>query len=107
MTWVDEFIVRLESAVDGIISVEIGGQKIVAEIGNDFSKFFKNNKKLLQRVGKSTFRSFLLLLSENKKEQAFYLLLAKMDAENIILRLEHNAEALKDYNDNRKEFYAI
>lgn len=105
MDWVEEFLARLEAATDGVLNVEVGGQKIVAEIGDDLVDFFKKNKKLLIRVGKSTFRSFLLLLSEKQEEQAFNLLLAKMDAEDIILRLEMNAEALKEYNDTRHEFY--
>lgn len=103
--WVEEFVTRLEAATDGIINVEIGGEKIVAKIGDDLVDFFKKNKKLLVRVGKSTFRSFLLLLSEKKEEQAFNLLLAKMDAEDLILRMEQNADALKEYNDTRKDFY--
>jgi len=103
--WVDEFLTRIEAAVDGVLEVEVGGEKIVAEIGDDLVKFFKGNRKLLLRVGKSTFRSFLLLLSEKKEEQAFNLLLAKMDAEDLILRMEQNADALQEYNDTRKDFY--
>ena len=104
-SWVDEFVVRLEATANGILEVEIGGEKIVAQIGDDLVSFFKKSRALLARVGKSTFRSFLLLLSEKKQEQAFNLLLAKMDAEDIILRLEMNAEELKKYNDTRKDFY--
>jgi len=103
--WVDEFLTRIEAAVDGVLEIEVGGQKIVAEIGDDLVDFFKKSRKLLLRVGKSTFRSFLLLLSEKKEEQAFNLLLAKMDAEDLILRMEQNADALQEYNDNRKDFY--
>lgn len=103
--WVDEFLTRIEAAVDGVLEVEVGGQKIVAQIGDDLVKFFKGNRNLLLRVGKSTFRSFLLLLSEKKEEQAFNLLLAKMDAEDLILRMEQNAEAFQEFNDTRQEFY--
>lgn len=103
--WVEEFLARLEAATDGILNVEIGGQKIVAQIGKDLIQFFKTNKQILIRVGKSTFRSFLLLISEKKDEQAFNLLLGKMEAEDIILRMEQNAEILKEYNDNRHAFY--
>lgn len=102
--WVEEFVTRLETAVNGVLTAKIGGVEVAAVISDDLTEFFKKNKPLLRRVGKETFRSFLLLLHEKKDEQAFNLLLAKMDAEDIILRMEMNADALKEFNDLRKEF---
>jgi hypothetical protein len=66
----------------------------------------KNNKELLLRVGKDVFRSFLLLINEKRDEQAFGLLLAKMDADNIILRMEMNATSLSELNKNQETFIA-
>jgi hypothetical protein len=106
MTWVDELLSRLENAKDGILEVEVGGQKIVAEIGEDVLLFFKQNKAMLLRLGKDTFRSFLLLIHEKRDEEAFNLLLSKMNAEDIIARMEFNANQLGEYNDNRDKFIA-
>lgn len=104
MDWVEEFITKLEAATNGVLTARIGGVDVVATISDDLRKFFRDNKPLLRRVGKDAFRSFLLLLHEGKDEQAFNLLLGKMDAEEIILRMEQNAEVLKEYNSTRKDF---
>jgi len=104
MDWVEELIRRLEQAVNGILKVEIGGQQIVAQITPDLVAFFKSNRTLLIRVGKETFRSFLILISEKKEEKAFGLLLAKMDADDIILRMEMNADELHELNVLKETF---
>ena len=104
MDWVEEFLARLESATNGVLEVKIDGKKIAAKVGDDLSKFFKDNRKLLVRIGKDTFKSFLLLVYEKKNEEAFQLLLAKMSADEIILRMEQNASELKELNDRRDVF---
>lgn len=104
--WVSQVIDRISTSVNGVIEVEIGGQKIVAVLGKDIVDFFKTNKTVLLRVGKDTFRSFLLLISEHKQEEAFNLLLIKMSADDIILRMEMNAQQLQQYNDDRDKFLA-
>ena len=104
MNWVEELIKRLEQAVNGVLRVEIGGQQIVAQITPDLISFFKSNRDLLVRVGKETFRSFLILISEKKEEQAFGLLLAKMEADDIILRMEMNAQELHELNVLKEKF---
>ena len=106
MNWVEEFLARLEASTDGIMSVKIDGQTLKTKLGRDFISFFRNNHKLLLMIGKDVFRSFLLLVYEKKTEEAFLLLLSKMDAEAIILRMEQNGKALKELNDRRKEFYS-
>jgi hypothetical protein len=107
MEWIEEFIARLEQATNGILKVEIGGQPVVAQISSDLIAFFKQNRALLVRVGKETFRSFLVLISERKEEQAFNLLLAKMDADDIILRMEMNAQELQQLNATKEEFLVV
>jgi hypothetical protein len=71
---------------------------------SEIQKWLKANSGLLARVGKSTFRSYLLLLGEGKNELAFQLLLAKMDAEAIIIRMDDNAELMDLYNSDRAKF---
>jgi hypothetical protein len=104
MEWVEELIQRLEKATNGILEIEIGGKKVVAQIGNDLIIFFKQNKDLLTRVGKETFRSFLILVNEKKNEEAFNLLLDKMTADDIILRMEMNASELCKLNELKEKF---
>lgn len=106
MGWVNELVGRLDEAKDGILEVEVGGQKIVAKITQDFVSYFKENKKLLQRVGKRVFLNFLLLLNEKKQEQAFNLLLAHMTAQDIIQRLQNNAMSLAEQTKLTEEFHA-
>lgn len=102
--WVDNFLAHLDAATDGILSVKIGRTTVSARITKDLAEFFKDNKDLLSRVGKETFRSFLLLIHEKKDEQAFNLLLAKMDADDIILRMEINAQEMGKVNKTRSDF---
>lgn len=104
MEWVEELIQRLEKATNGILEIEIGGKKVVAQIGNDLIIFFKQNKDLLTRVGKETFRSFLILVNEKKNEEAFNLLMDKMTADDIILRMEMNASELCKLNELKEKF---
>lgn len=70
----------------------------------ELTAWVKSNRELLERIGRDGFRSFLLLLQEGKNEQAFFLVLAKMDAEEILVRMEDNAEQLCRYNTDREEF---
>lgn len=104
--WVDEVVAKLEGAVDGVIEVEIGGQKLSAVLGPEVVKFFRDNKVLLIRLGRQTFKDFILLISEKRDEEAFQLLLSKMEAADIIARMNMNAEALKYDNDLHDQFMA-
>lgn len=104
MDWVMELINKLEAAKDGKIAVEIDGQVLWAKFTPDLIKFFKDNKGMLLRVGRETFRGFLMLLHEKKNSEAFNLLLGKMSADDIIARIGQNAEALKQENDLRDDF---
>lgn len=106
MNWIEDFLQHLEAATNGILKVTINGETIQAKISKDLISFLKSNKDLLLRIGKDVFRSFLLLVSEKKNEQAFGLLLAKMDADNIILRMEMNAISLSELNKNKEDFIA-
>jgi hypothetical protein len=108
MDWVDELIARLEASKDGEIAVEISGQVLVAKFTPDLTKFFKDNQALLLRVGKETFRSFIVLLHEKKNSEAFNLLLAKMSADDIIARINQNSDALQQQNElNEKLMKAL
>jgi len=94
MTWVEEMITKMEASVNGVMQIKIGDQLVVAQVTQDAVDYFKANRILLEKVGKSVFRSFLLLINEKKQEQAFNLLLAQMDAEDIIARLNSNSASL-------------
>jgi len=104
--WVTQLVAKLETAKDGVLSVEIGGKPVVATFGPEVITFFKDNRVLLSRLGRETFANFLLLLNEKKEEQAFNLLLAKMEADEIIARMEMNAQVLHEYNTNKDLFVA-
>lgn len=104
VTWVDELVAKLDGATNGVLEVEVGGEKISAIIGTAAIQFFKDNKPLLIRLGKDLFKSFLLLLSEKKEEQAFNLILAKMDADAIIARMTMNASELHNLNNDHDQF---
>jgi len=101
MDWVDNLISQMSS---GKIFAKIDGQEVAVVVTSEAKDFFVKNKDLLRRVGKSTFKSFLALINEKKEEQAFMLLLAKMDAEDIIARLNQNAGNLAIDTDQREKF---
>lgn len=104
--WVNQLVVKLDGASGGVLEAEIGGQKVSAVLSAEVIKFFKENRLLLLSIGKDLFRAFLLLLSEKKEEQAFTLLLSKMEADAIIARMKMNASQLKKHNDDHDAFVA-
>lgn len=105
-TWVDEVVAKLDGATGGVLEVKIGDETVSAFIGAEVIDFFKSNKILLVRLGKDTFRSFLLLIHQKRDEEAFNLLLAKMEADQIIARMLMNAQQLQQVNDNNDKFVA-
>lgn len=104
MNWIEELIAKMEACVGGVMQVKIGDQLFVAQVQQDLVDYFKANKTILEKVGKSTFRSFLLLINEKKEAQAFNLLLAKMDADDIIARIESNTQSLSQQNTLNEQF---
>lgn len=102
--WVDGVISQLAGAVDGVLEVQINGQPIFAHIDSDMIDFFKDNKSFLIRLGKDVFRSFLVLMNEKRDEDALNLLITKMDADDLIARLEMDASALHQDNAQRDQF---
>lgn len=105
-TWVDDVIAKLQGATNGILEVKIGGQTVQAFIGVEVVQFFSTNKILLERLGLDMFRNFLTLLSEKKEEEAFNVLLDKMQADEIIARLNMDANQLQQMNDDYDAFVA-
>lgn len=103
-TWVDQFLAKLTAASDNILKVDIGGTTIKAEISDDLKQFFLENKSLLVRVGKEAFGNFLFLIHQNKDEQAFMILLAKMDADELIAALKQEASEMAAYNALMEKF---
>lgn len=104
--WVDELVAKLEGATNGVLEVEVGGEKVSAFLGDEVVQYFKTNRILLLRLGKDLFRSFLMLIHEKKEEQAFNLLLSKMEADELIARMKMNAAALNNVNDDHDAFIA-
>ena len=104
--WVTQVVAKLETAKNGVLSVEVGGVPVVATFGPEVITFFKDNQVLLTRLGQETFANFLILLQAKKEEQAFNLLLAKMEADQIIARMQMNAQVLQQYQDHMDAFVA-
>jgi hypothetical protein len=103
-TWVENVIARLESSAGGVMEMEIGGQNVVATFGPEFIRFFKENKAVLVRMGVDMFREFVMLLSEKREEEAFDLIAAQMEADDIIAKINMTADELRDHNDARDRF---
>ena len=101
-----QVVAKLETAKNGVLSVEVGGVPVVATFGPEVITFFKDNQVLLTRLGQETFANFLILLQAKKEEQAFNLLLAKMEADQIIARMQMNAQVLQQYQDHMDAFVA-
>ena len=104
--WVDEVVSKLDAASGGILEVKIGDETISAFISDEVVLFFKNNKTVLTNLGKDLFKSFLILISEKKQEEAFNIVLQAMDAQAIIDEMNINAHELQQANDHRDAFYA-
>jgi len=107
MDWVEQLVAKLQFAPDGVLTVDMGDGKVTSvTITPDILQFFVTNKDLLARLGKDTFKAFLLLVNEKKQEQAFQLVLAQMTANDIIDRMNQNAGALQQANDDHDKFMA-
>ena len=104
--WVDELIAKLDGATGGILEVKIGNETVSAFIGDEFIKFFKDNRVLLVLLGKDAFRNFILLIHQKRDEEAFQLLLTKMGANEIIARMRLNAAQLQQANNDHDAFIA-
>ena len=102
--WVTALIAQLQSATNGILQAKINGQTVQAFFGKEAISFFTTNKVLLENVGLDAFKNFLLFISQNKTEEAFDILLDKMDADAIIARMNMNAAELQQYNDDYDKF---
>jgi len=104
LDWVTSVIAKMEGAVNGVLDFEVDGVKVSAVLGPPTIAFFKDNKTLLLRIGKSAFTNFLILIHQKKIEEAFDILLSQMDADNIIARMNMNALQLKQDNDDHDSF---
>lgn len=105
-TWVEEFLVKVGASVNGVLEVDVGGQTIKAQLEDDVKTFLLGNKLLLVRLGKESFRNFLFLVHQKRDEEAFMLLLAKMDADQLISVLKQDAAELSQYNTMMENFIA-
>lgn len=103
--WVNNFLAKITASTNGILEVDLGnGQTIKAQIEDDLKQFFVSNASLLSRVGKETFKNFLFLIHQNRDEDAFMLLLAKMDADDLIAALKQEAGEMDQYNTMMEKF---
>ena len=104
MNWVDELIRAMEASVGQVLTIKIDGQTVQTMIQQDAVDFFKKNKKILEKMGKQTFRDFLGLVQAGKRDEAFHVMLKAMSADDIIDQMEMTEEELKAWNDTRDQF---
>jgi hypothetical protein len=104
--WVNDIIVKLENVTNGVVNLQIGGVPITAEISEGLLKFFKENRAFLLMLGKEAFSDFLYLIHEGKEEEAFILLAQNMGPNEIIAKINNDADEMKRINDNHDKFIA-
>lgn len=104
--WVDTLLAKLDGATNGVLSAKIGDQTVEAFIGDQTVQFFRNNKVLLIKIGLDLFKQFLMLIHEKRDEEAFAILLQKMEADEIIAKLTADAMELQQMNDDHDAFIA-
>lgn len=104
MDWTDNFLSHINAIEDNLLKVEIGGVPVVVAFSDELKEFFNDNKALLTRIGKDTFKAFLALIHEKRDEEAFLLLLQKMSVDEIIARMNQNAAALAKANTEMEAF---
>lgn len=102
-SWVEQVISMFEVS-NGSLTISIDGTPITIPIEQDLISFFTTNKALLVRVGQETFQNFLMLLNEKKDEAAYDLLLAKMNADDMIAKMNADATELQKMNDDWDQF---
>jgi hypothetical protein len=97
--WVEQVIAKLQGSSSSIMQLQVGDQNVVATLAPEFIQFFQQNKALLLRMGLDCFQQFVMLISEHKEEEAFDLVAQKMDADDIIAKINMTANELQQHND--------
>jgi len=102
--WVQSFIAKLQTAKNGVLSVQIGGTNVSAVVSQDLITFFIGNQDLLVNLGRENFAAFLAYLCQKKQEEAFMVLLQKMSVDQMIAELKGEAGLMQKYNDDMDNF---
>ena len=100
--WVDQIIVKLTASAH--LDCVVGGENLTVDVASDMIDFLTQNRQMLLQVGKDQFIQFLTLTHEKNYEAAFLVLLEKMSADDIIKRMQLDAQELDAYQDRRDKF---
>lgn len=102
--WVDNLVSQLEEN-GGKFVASIDGQAVLVTVGKPIALFCVENQVMLRKVGQSTFKEMLDLMSEQKNEEAFMLLLKSMSPQDVIDHMNQNSAEQAADTDQRKAFW--
>lgn len=102
--WVAQVIGKLQSSSNGLMEIQVGNSTVGAVLEPEFVKFFETNKVLLLKIGIDLFTEFVSLVHQKRNEEAFDLLAAQMDVDEIISKINLDADGLQQHNDERDKF---
>lgn len=106
--WVDPLIGRLEEAVSGKLPIKFNdetGKEVIVSIKQNLVNLIKQNRSQLQKVGRQTFKEFLLLWHKQEEFEALVVIFKKLDNKDLIERFKEDtvklAEIAKETQESR------
>lgn len=90
-SWVTEFITKLQAAAGGALTLTIDGVNVTTLATPALLLWFINNASMLEAAGKDAFKTFLFMLSQKKKQEAFDAMLNTMSAAQIAAQISGDA----------------
>jgi hypothetical protein len=98
-TWFDDLVTRLEESLasgEKISWKGFDGDTVLIEIKNELVDLIKDNRSMLVRIGRDTFKRFLQLWSERKEFDALVVVYDKLDNTELISKYKEDSARLAE-----------
>ena len=97
----------IETSDEVIEKIGPDGRKIIIDVGKELVSFLRDNKDILEEIGKDAFQEVLVLLKSGERKEAEDQLLTLLSTDGLIDAMNDNAdavEAIAQQRDRRNKF---
>jgi hypothetical protein len=105
--WFDNFIDDAKRSKDEPITVNKDGEDLKISIQNAIIEYMVANRFIIVKVGRDTFKQFLLLLSKGQDIGALRVIYEQMDTSDLIDKYRENAVKLAEVYKQEQETRAF
>lgn len=98
-TWFDDLITRLEESLasgEEISWKGFDGETVLIEIKKELIDLIKDNRSMLVRIGRDTFKEFLQLWSKREEFEALVVVYDKLDNTELISKYKEDSAKLAE-----------